>query len=714
MTRCTEAFRAWVALGLLLPALAAGQADKRASPVVIGSKAFTESVILGEMMTELLESEGIPATHWRELGGTRVLWNGLQAGDIDAYVEYTGTVLLEILREDPATDDSRLEALLAERGVAIAARLGFNNTYVLGMREADARTLGIRRISDLRAHPELKFGLSNEFVSRADGWPGLRAAYGLPHPEPRGLQHELAYRGLATRDIDVIDLYSTDPEIEYYNLRRLEDDLEYFPRYEAVILYRQGLRSDAVQALRRLEGVLDEDSMASLNAAVKIEGRPAPAVAAAFLTERLGTDVTARTDDRLRRFVDRSLEHLRLVGISLGAAILIAIPLGILAYLWPRLGEIVLAATSIVQTIPALALLVLLIPWFGIGAKPAIVALFLFSLLPIVRNTQTGLRNLPGHVRESAMALGLPTLARLRLVELPLAGHSIVAGIKTAAVINVGTATLGALIGAGGYGEPILTWHPPRRYGSDLRGRGACGHPRAPRPGAFELVERRWITRGDEAPFRDGLVSTRLDRENLEVVFGTGRQELARHRDGKAVPGMARPSPMSLGREGRANLRRFDRRPLFRQLAAKRSVRVLGVVHVDVVARRVVHHLLDHLAIDRRAGLGRAFGIRRLERHRHITRFSGRTDVYVRRVGGIDTADLQLIADLALTRVERERRRAFPVGIARSRGFRRAGHLHGDRLASVLGLLTHRCARQSKVDAVNATSLNGVSMGTPQ
>ena len=494
MTRCTKSFRVWVALGLLLPALAAGQPDERASPVVIGSKAFTESVILGEMMTELLESQGIPATHWRELGGTRVLWNGLQAGDIDAYVEYTGTVLLEILREDPATDDARLEALLAEHGVDIAARLGFNNTYVLGMREADARTLGIRRISDLRAHPELKFGLSNEFVSRADGWPGLRAAYGLPHPEPRGLQHELAYRGLATRDIDVIDLYSTDPEIEYYNLRRLEDDLEYFPRYDAVILYRHGLRSDAVQALRRLEGVLDEDSMASLNAAVKIEGRPAPAVAAAFLTERLGTDVTARTDDRLRRFVDRSLEHLRLVGISLCAAILIAIPLGILAYLWPRLGEVVLAATSIVQTIPALALLVLLIPWFGIGAKPAIVALFLFSLLPIVRNTQTGLRNLPAHVRESAMALGLPTLARLRLVELPLAGHSIVAGIKTAAVINVGTATLGALIGAGGYGEPILTGIRLDDMGLIFEGAVPAAILALLVQGAFELVERRWIT----------------------------------------------------------------------------------------------------------------------------------------------------------------------------------------------------------------------------
>jgi osmoprotectant transport system permease protein len=494
--------RAWFALGLFLPQLAAAQGDEPGRPaVVIGSKAFTESVILGEIMTGLLQSEGIPATHRRELGGTRVLWNGLQNGDIDAYVEYTGTILLEILREDPAADDARLEMLLAEHGVAIAARLGFNNTYVLGMREAQAEALGIRRISDLRAHPDLRFGLSNEFVSRADGWPGLRAAYELPHPEPRGMQHDLAYRGLAARSVDVIDLYSTDAEIEYYQLRRLEDDRGYFPRYDAVILHRQGLRSAAVEALARLEGTLDEDSMAALNAAVKLDGRRATAVAAALLRERLGMNVALREDGRLQRFLDRSLEHLRLVGISLGAAILIAIPLGVLAYLRPRLGEMVLAATSIVQTIPALALLVLLIPWLGIGAKPAIAALFLFSLLPIVRNTQAGLRNLSPDVRESAVALGLPTGARLRLVELPLAGSSILAGIKTAAVINVGTATLGALIGAGGYGEPILTGIRLDDMGLILEGAVPAAALALLVQGAFELAERRWgrweVRRGD-------------------------------------------------------------------------------------------------------------------------------------------------------------------------------------------------------------------------
>jgi osmoprotectant transport system permease protein len=479
---------------LLVPALAASQAEAPdGAAVTVGSKAFTESVILGEMMTGLLQSDGIPATHRRELGGTRVLWNGLQTGDVDAYVEYTGTILLEILRDDRTANPARMDAQLAEQGVAIAARLGFNNTYVLGMRKTLAWELGIRRISDLRAHPELRFGLSNEFVSRADGWPGLRAAYELPHPKPRGMQHDLAYRAIATGSVDVIDLYSTDPEIEYYDLRRLEDDLAYFPRYDAVVLYRLGLRDAAVATLARLEGELDEDSMAALNAAVKIEGRPAAEVAASFLDRRLAPGIAIHDDGALERFVDRSLEHLALVGISLSAAILIAIPLGILAYLRPRLGELVLGATSIVQTIPALALLVLLIPWLGIGARPAIAALFLFSLLPIVRNTQAGLRNLAPDIRESALALGLPTAARLRLVELPLAAPSILAGIKTAAVINVGTATLGALIGAGGYGEPILTGIRLDDMGLILEGAVPAAILALLVQGIFELIERRWV-----------------------------------------------------------------------------------------------------------------------------------------------------------------------------------------------------------------------------
>ena len=234
--------------------------------------------------------------------------------------------------------------------------------------------------------------------------------------------------------------------------------------------------------------------MASLNAAVKIEGRPATG-GRGGVSDGAAWDGRDRPHGRrLRRFVDRSLEHLRLVGISLGAAILIAIPLGILAYLWPRLGEVVLAATSIVQTIPALALLVLLIPWFGIGAKPAIVALFLFSLLPIVRNTQTGLRNLPPTSANRRWRSDCRPWRGCGWWSCRCAGHSIVAGIKTAAVINVGTATLGALIGAGGYGEPILTGIRLDDMGLIFEGAVPAAILALLVQGAFELVERRWIT----------------------------------------------------------------------------------------------------------------------------------------------------------------------------------------------------------------------------
>jgi osmoprotectant transport system permease protein len=160
---------------------------------------------------------------------------------------------------------------------------------------------------------------------------------------------------------------------------------------------------------------------------------------------------------RLDRLISTTSEHLFLVCLSLGAAILVAIPLGIWGARNSTLGQVILSSVGIIQTIPSLALLVFMIPLLGIGGPPALVALFLYSLLPIVRNTLSGLTGLPIDVQESAHALGLPASARLRLIELPLAARSILAGIKTSAVINVGTATLGALIGAGGYGQPILT-----------------------------------------------------------------------------------------------------------------------------------------------------------------------------------------------------------------------------------------------------------------
>ena len=485
-----------VAVGLIALAPAAPAC---AAEIKIGSKAFTESVVLGEIAAQLARGTGAEASHRRGLGGTRVVWQALVRGDIDAYVEYTGTIAQEIFPERKFPDEQAMRAALAERGIVMGHPLGFNNTYALGMSAAAAGRHAIRTMSDLRAHPTLRLGFSNEFMERADGWPGLKARYGLPQTDVRGLDHDLAYRGLAAGDLDATDVYTTDAEIPHYGLVVLKDDLHYFPDYHAALLYRaelSGTAPDVAMAWQRLAGRIDEASMAQMNAAAKLDGKPESDVAAAFVHARFGITTARETDSRARRILQRTLEHLTLVIISLSAAIIVALPLGILAARRPVLGQAVLAATGIVQTIPSLALLVFMIPLLGIGGRPAIVALFLYSLLPIVRNTYAGLNDIPPSLRESAEALGLTPFARLRLIELPMAARSILAGIKTAAVINVGTATLGALIGAGGYGQPILTGIRRDDIGMILEGAIPAAILALAVQGAFELAERFLVARG--------------------------------------------------------------------------------------------------------------------------------------------------------------------------------------------------------------------------
>ena len=428
--------------------------------VAVGSKVFTESVILGELATQLGRNEGVDTIHRSQLGGTRVLWNALLAGQIDAYPEYTGTIAQELLPGAPS-EESGLRAQLAKHGIGMTHSLGFNDTYAIGVPEALAARLNISTIGDLRAHPELRFGFSNEFLDRKDGWPALHSAYDLPQTHVTGLDHDLAYRAIASGKIDVMDLYSTEPEIAFYHLRALDDGEKHvFPEYKAVYLYRLDLNQRApafVKAICRLEGAIDASRMIAMNGACKLDKMPESRVAADFLLKQLQIKSESREPDTLMVLLMRTREHLLLVGISLFASIIVAVPLGVMAFAWPRLGHVILVAIAAIYTIPALALLVFMIPVFGIGTWPAIAALFLYGLLPIVRNTHTGLSNISPGLRESAIVLGLSPMARLLRIELPMAAPSILAGIKTTAVINVGTATIGALIGAGGYGQPILT-----------------------------------------------------------------------------------------------------------------------------------------------------------------------------------------------------------------------------------------------------------------
>jgi osmoprotectant transport system permease protein len=472
--------------------------------VRVGSKAFTENVVLAELVVHLAESEGFTAEHVEGLGGTRLLWEALLAGQIDVYPEYTGTMSEEILAGKNVRGVPALRSHLATLGLELTEPLGFNNTYVLGMKEDRAAELGIRTISDLRDHPELALRFSNEFMKRADGWEALATRYNLPHEDVRGLEHALAYEALDQGVIDVTDLYATDAKIEKLQLRRLVDDLQHFPQYHAVYVYRADLRERApslVAALHSLEGTIDAATMTSLNARVELDSVRETQAAADYLAKTRNLQATVREKSTFRDIMRYTGEHLNMVGVSLIAAMLVAVPLGVAAARWRRLAQPILGVAGIIQTIPSIALLVLLIRPISyvsneLGYPQAVVALFLYSLLPIIRNTYTGLHSISPQMIESAAALGLPASVRLWKIELPLASRTVLAGIKTAAVINVGFATLGGFIGAGGYGEPIFTGIRLNDYGVILQGALPAAALALLVQGLFEIVDRLVVPRG--------------------------------------------------------------------------------------------------------------------------------------------------------------------------------------------------------------------------
>lgn len=484
-----------VLLVVLLPA-APAQAE---ADVTVASKVFTESVILGEIITQVFRSTGLNVEHRAELGGTQVLWNALQRGEIDSYAEYTGTLRQEMFTGIPINSFAELRQRLAEKNILLTQPLGFNNTYALAIKKKKAEQLGIRTISDLRKFPDLVFGFSNEFMDRNDGWQNMRAHYQLPQTDVKGLNHDLAYLGIENGSIDVTDSYSTDAEIAYYDLQVLKDDRQYFPEYQAVILYRADLRNRAPQALaalQKLAGSIPDAEMVKMNARAKLDKVPASQVAADFLEEKFSLQTEAVEKTVFSSLWQHTIEHLVLTCTSLAAAVAVSIPLGICAAKFARLGQIVLGITGIIQTIPSLALLVFMIPFLGIGNAPAIAALFLYSLLPVVRNTYTGLHDIAPQIIESSKALGLSPWARLRLIELPMASRSILAGIKISAVLNIGFATLGALIGAGGYGQPILTGIRLDDTGLILQGAIPAAGLALLAQGSFELLERAVVPKG--------------------------------------------------------------------------------------------------------------------------------------------------------------------------------------------------------------------------
>lgn len=495
------------AFAVLLLAAGLVPLPRREVQVRIGSKKFTESVILGEALRLLSAEAGLDATHYREFGGTRIVFDALAAGEIDAYPEYTGTITEEILAGTHVPDEQTLRRLLSERGVGMSKSLGFSNTYALALTRRRAQELGVSKISDLKRMPELKLALTHEFLDRADGWPALSRHYDLPQRGVLGVDHDVSYRELLSGEIDVTDVYSTDAMIRRSDLVVLEDDQEFFPRYDAVWLYRLKAAKDYPKLLESIHGLEDavtEAQMQSLNDVVE-SGRLSESQAAAeFLNQQIGLEVEVPRPSLTNMILRHVWEHLDLVRRSLLPAIVVGIGLGVFCQRWPRSGSVVMAGVGLLQTIPSLALLVLLLPLvaalgyqsIGEGSVTAIAALFCYCLLPIVRNTFTGIEGISRGTIESATVLGLGPTARLVEIELPIGLPTILAGIRTAGVQNVGFATLGAIIGAGGLGQPILRGIRLNDFALILAGAIPAALLALLLQGAIDLIEWAAVPRG--------------------------------------------------------------------------------------------------------------------------------------------------------------------------------------------------------------------------
>lgn len=462
---------------LLFPVVLLGTAPAFADRVVVGSKNFEESRLLGEIFAQLLESRtDLEVERRLGLAGTQVCFEALKTGAIDVYPEYTGTGLVSILNEPatggPARTLNRVRSeFLSRWNLWWLAPLGFENSFEVAVPRELAERERLKTISDLaRISNRLRGGFGHEFVGREDGLPGLERVYGLDFASIQPLQHALKYQAAGAREVDAIDVYTTDALLITHDLVVLEDDRGFFPPYAAAALVRGGAPPEVGATLSLLAGAFDEQTMRSLNLRLQ-EGKENEAAVARDALRSMGlirggeAETRAASSPTLTHYLwdersallRRTLEHLSLSALALLAGIVVAVPLGLWLERHRGGAETTIRLLGMTQTIPSLALLAFFIPFLGVGTVPAVVALWIYSLFPIVRNTYTGVRDADPRAVEAATALGMAPAQVLREIRLPLAAPVLMAGIRTAAVLTVGTATLAAFIGAGGLGEPIVT-----------------------------------------------------------------------------------------------------------------------------------------------------------------------------------------------------------------------------------------------------------------
>jgi osmoprotectant transport system substrate-binding protein len=276
----------------LLLATACKPAGRRVS---IGTKNFTEQLVLGEILAQMLEHHiALPIERRFYLAGTYICQQAILAGRIDAYVEYTGTALAAVLKQPVQTDSKTVFEKVRHEyqsrfGLGVLSSLGFNNTFALAVRGEDAKSMGLSKLSDLAAHaPQMRLGVGYEFLEREDGFPGLAKTYGLKFDAPPSVMDlGLLYRALEAKQVDIVAGSNTDGLIAALGLVVLEDDKHYFPPYDAVPIVRpQALHDIAGMeiALQRLSGRITTEDMRRMNYDVDGKKQDAADVAREFLT----------------------------------------------------------------------------------------------------------------------------------------------------------------------------------------------------------------------------------------------------------------------------------------------------------------------------------------------------------------------------------------------------------------------------------------------
>jgi osmoprotectant transport system permease protein len=449
------------------------------NPIVIGSKKFTESIILGEILSIILE-EKYQETVVRKfgLGGTKIAFDALVNEDIHTYPEYTGTGYVMILKQDGENDPKKVFNIVNQLfqkkwDIHWSPPIGFNNTYALAVKKDNPSFTSIHKLSQLQnAVDKYSYAAPYEFMERKDGHTRFSNFYQLNFNQKNIISMEagLMYSAINEKKVDMVIVYSTDGRIKASQLKLLKDDKSFFPPYFASFLSKNSYlkKNPNLEKAQNLIGdLISESEMVEMNDHVdRLKEDPYQIAKNFLIYKEIISGVQRETKQKRNIFsyawnkrnylLQLLWQHVSISFMALSLGCLFSLPCGILVTRYKKLSKIIFPIINTIQTIPSVALLGFMIPLLGIGFLPTIIALFLYSLLPIIRNTYTGIKSVDKSYLESAKGIGLSHFQILLKIEIPLALPFILSGVRTAAVIVIGTATLAALIGAGGFGDPIF------------------------------------------------------------------------------------------------------------------------------------------------------------------------------------------------------------------------------------------------------------------